>query len=282
MRLSAASQRLKRRTALSLPPARHRSYACQIDAGGDQDDVDPICFVWPLPEERYCKQRRQRRHQGSKSRATRRAKDGNRAAIQKEGDNGHENALEDRLNCHVGARDLREAGSVQREVDGRRDRERRGGDKCRRVKWIEFRLPHDHGEACPQECRGQEERMADGARGAPAPACQPTMTRAPASKEESSNFRAVESLSPRTIAAGRRTPQAPGPGRCHRGREPPSVGEVSPHLPSARRRAAPRRLAGGTPTLYRRPSRGLPGQGQRARRGQVGQAGVRARQVRRP
>src|SRR5207245_5717536 len=83
-----------------------------------------------------------------------------------------------------------------------------------------------------------------------APACQPTMTRAPASKEESSNFRAVESLSPRTIAAGRRTPQAPGPGRCHRGREPPSVGEVSPHLPSARRRAAPRRLAGGTPTLY--------------------------------
>src|SRR5207253_927135 len=103
MRLSAASQRLKRRTALSLPPARH----------------------------------------------------------------------------------LREAGSVQREVDGRRDRERRGGDKCRRVKWIEFRLPHDHGEACPQECRGQEERMADRARGAPAPACQPTMTRAPASKEES-------------------------------------------------------------------------------------------------
>lgn len=63
----------------------------------------------PLPEEWYCKQCRQGRHQSSKGRATRSAKDGNRTAIQKEGHNGHENALENRLNCNVGARYLREA-----------------------------------------------------------------------------------------------------------------------------------------------------------------------------
>src|SRR5438445_8172700 len=100
---------LQLRMALSLLPARQRSSARQIDTGGDEDDADPICFVWPLPEEWDCEQCRQRRHQRSKGRATRSAKDGNRAAIQKEGDNGHEHALENRLNCNVGERYLREA-----------------------------------------------------------------------------------------------------------------------------------------------------------------------------
>lgn len=64
--------RIARRLQLrmvSLLPARQRSSACQKDACGDEDDANPICFVWPLPEERYCKQCRQRRHQSSKGRA---------------------------------------------------------------------------------------------------------------------------------------------------------------------------------------------------------------------
>jgi hypothetical protein len=51
-------------------PARQRSSACQIDAGGDEGDADPVYFVWPLVEERYCQQCRQRRHQSSKGGAT--------------------------------------------------------------------------------------------------------------------------------------------------------------------------------------------------------------------
>ena len=37
-------------------PPRQRSSACQIDTNGDEDDCAPVCFVWPLPEEWYCKQ----------------------------------------------------------------------------------------------------------------------------------------------------------------------------------------------------------------------------------
>ena len=44
--------------------------------------------------------------------------------------------------------------------------------RCR-VKWLEVRLPHDHGEACRQECCKEEERIAETARGAPSssPGC---------------------------------------------------------------------------------------------------------------
>src|SRR5207302_10686083 len=36
-----------------------------------------------------------------------------------------------------------------------------------RVKWLEFRLPHEHGAASRQECRGEEERIAEGTQSAP-------------------------------------------------------------------------------------------------------------------
>src|SRR3989442_252997 len=81
-----------------------RSSACQIDTGGDQDDGDPIGLVWPLPEEGDGEQCRQRRHQSAKGGTTRSAKDGNRAAVQDERDNGHENALENRLRCNLSER----------------------------------------------------------------------------------------------------------------------------------------------------------------------------------
>lgn len=96
-----------------------------------------------------------------KGRATRRAKDGDRAAVQDHGNDGHQNALENRLNCKIGKRNMREVGAMQREVDRQIDYQRSGGDECSRVERIEFRLPHRHGEACPQERRGQEQRMAD-------------------------------------------------------------------------------------------------------------------------
>jgi hypothetical protein len=41
------------------------------------------------------------------------------------------------------------------------------GNGCH-VEWIEFCRAHDHGEACRQEGREQEERIAESARGAPA------------------------------------------------------------------------------------------------------------------
>jgi hypothetical protein len=62
------------------------------------------------------------------------------------------------------------------------------------VKGIEFCLPHDHGEACGQECREQEERIAERREGLQAEACQPTIIRAPVNISESPNFRAVESF----------------------------------------------------------------------------------------
>jgi hypothetical protein len=54
----------------SNPQALQRPSAGQIDTDGDEDDRGPVCFVWPLPEEWYCKQCRQGRHQRSKGRAT--------------------------------------------------------------------------------------------------------------------------------------------------------------------------------------------------------------------
>src|SRR5260370_27339873 len=63
----AANSRQTR--ALSPFPARQRSAARQIHAGGDQGDAEPIGFAWPLAEERYGKQCRQRRHQSAKRRA---------------------------------------------------------------------------------------------------------------------------------------------------------------------------------------------------------------------
>src|SRR6266446_1109763 len=60
----AANSRQTR--ALSPFPARQRSAARQIHAGGDQGDAEPIGFARPLAEGRYGKQCRQRRHQSAK------------------------------------------------------------------------------------------------------------------------------------------------------------------------------------------------------------------------
>jgi hypothetical protein len=90
--------------ARSPLPDRQRSSACQIHATGDKGDADPICFARPLPEERYREQRRQRRHQSTEGRATRSAEDDNCAPLQNKRNDGHDDALEERLNREVGER----------------------------------------------------------------------------------------------------------------------------------------------------------------------------------
>src|SRR5258708_40288334 len=144
--------------------ARQLSSARQINAGRDEDDTRAILFNRPLAEKRYCKQCRQRRHQSSKGCASRSAKDGNRTAIQKKRNDGDDNALEKRLNRNVGERQLREASSEKGEVEGQIDHQRSGGDERRRMKWIELRLQHRHGEACRQEGRDEEKRIAESTR----------------------------------------------------------------------------------------------------------------------
>src|SRR5260370_25315920 len=185
--------------------APHVSSARQRDTGRDEDDTRPICFIRPLAEKRYCKQCRQRRHQSSKGCASRSAKDGNRTAIQKKRNDGHDNALEKRLNRNVGERQLREAGSEKGEGEGQIEQQRSGGDEGCRVTWNDFRLQHHHGETCRQECGDEEKRTAESTRDALAAfqACPPTMMRAPAIISESPSFRALENLSRKTIAATR-------------------------------------------------------------------------------
>jgi hypothetical protein len=131
------------------------------------------------------------------------AEDGDRTAIQNEANNGHENALKNRLNCNVGERCLREAGSVQCNIDGQINHQRSSREKGYRVKRIEFCLPHATVKHAVKN---------DAKRKSPSPkvrevlqaalrAWQPTMIRAPASISESPNFRAFEGFSLRTIAA---------------------------------------------------------------------------------
>ena len=147
-RLNRRPRHLSREQYGHALPAPQLSSAGETDTSGDEDDPNPICLAWPLTKEWYRKQCRERRHQGSKGGTTGSAKDGNRTTVQKKGDNGHEYALENRLNRNLGERPLRKAGSATCEVNRKVNHQRSGGDKSYRVKWIKFRLPHGYGEAC--------------------------------------------------------------------------------------------------------------------------------------
>ena len=197
--------------------------------------------------------------------APRSAEDGNRLAIQKEGDDGHENALDNHLNHNLAERYLREAGSVQCEIEGQIDRQRSSGNKCCRMQWIEFRLPNEHSEACRQK-RCDEESASPKVRDGPetalrAVACQPTMIRAPAGISESPPVFASSkaSLRERSRRSERRTaacnPGSESPGRKrvqNAARSPPPVHKAAqpgndqarPSYPR-RSRARPRRTRTG-------------------------------------
>ena len=74
---------------------------------------------------------------------------------------GYENALENRLNCKPGERQLHgAAASVECEVEGQIDHQRSGGDERCRAKGIEVSLPHGNSAACGQERREEEQRVA--------------------------------------------------------------------------------------------------------------------------
>ena len=82
-----------------------------------------------------------------KCRAPRSAQDRNYTAIKDECNDADHHALKKYLHGNIGERHLDESGSSQPEIKRCIDYQRPGGDECCCMERVEFRPPHDEGEA---------------------------------------------------------------------------------------------------------------------------------------